>query len=72
MATLRDKPTAFAQLADRLGYNSEAAFARTFKRHTGMPPEAYAASPIRSRPSRLPPSALPAEPCAGSTHQRND
>ncbi len=38
MATLRDKPTTVAQLADRLGYHSEAAFARTFKRHTGMPP----------------------------------
>jgi AraC-like DNA-binding protein len=38
MAALRDEPTTVAQLADRLGYHSEAAFARMFKRHTGMPP----------------------------------
>lgn len=38
MAALRDEPTTVAQLADRLGYHSEAAFARTFKRYTGMPP----------------------------------
>ena len=38
VAALRDEPTTVAQLAGRLGYHSEAAFARTFKRHTGMPP----------------------------------
>jgi AraC-like DNA-binding protein len=38
LAALRDEPTTVAQLADRLGYRSEAAFARMFKRHTGMSP----------------------------------
>ena len=38
VAALRDEPTTVAKLAGRLGYHSEAAFARTFKRHTGMPP----------------------------------
>jgi AraC-like DNA-binding protein len=38
MAALREEPTTVAQLAGRLGYQSEAAFARTFKRHTGVPP----------------------------------
>jgi AraC-like DNA-binding protein len=38
LATLRDEPTTVAQLATRLGYHSEAAFARTFKRHIGVAP----------------------------------
>jgi AraC-like DNA-binding protein len=40
MATLREERTTIAELASRLGYRSEAAFARAFKRETGMPPGA--------------------------------
>ena len=40
MAALRDERTTIAELAGRLGYRSEAAFARAFKRETGMPPGA--------------------------------
>ncbi len=40
LAALRDEGATVAQLADRLGYRSEAAFARAFKRETGMPPGA--------------------------------
>jgi AraC-like DNA-binding protein len=35
---LQDEGATVAQLADRLGYRSEAAFARAFKRVMGMPP----------------------------------
>ena len=38
IATLRDESTTVALLAGRLGYQSEAAFARMFKRHTGVAP----------------------------------
>lgn len=37
---LEDEGAAVAQLAERLGYGSEAAFARAFKRVTGSPPGA--------------------------------
>ena len=40
IAALRDERTTIAELAARLGYRSEAAFARAFKRETGMPPGA--------------------------------
>jgi AraC-like DNA-binding protein len=39
-AALQDGGVTVAQLADRLGYRSEAAFARAFKRVTGTPPGA--------------------------------
>lgn len=37
---LRREPTTIAELAARLGYESEHAFARAFKRHMGIPPGA--------------------------------
>jgi AraC-like DNA-binding protein len=40
LAALRDERATVAELANRLGYRSEAAFARAFKRETGMPPGA--------------------------------
>jgi AraC-like DNA-binding protein len=39
-AALRDEGATVAELADRFGYRSEAAFARAFKRVTGSPPGA--------------------------------
>jgi AraC-like DNA-binding protein len=38
--TLRRESIGVAELAQRLGYASEAAFARAFKRHIGLPPSA--------------------------------
>jgi AraC-like DNA-binding protein len=40
LAALQEGDATVAQLADRLGYRSEAAFARAFKRVVGMPPGA--------------------------------
>jgi len=48
LAALRDEGATVAELAHRLGYRSEAAFARAFKRETGMPPGA-----VRRRPDAL-------------------
>jgi AraC-like DNA-binding protein len=39
-AALQDGGVTVAQLADQLGYRSEAAFARAFKRVIGTPPGA--------------------------------
>lgn len=39
-STLETESITVAQLADRLGYKSEAAFARAFKRVIGTPPGA--------------------------------
>ena len=48
-AALRDEGATVAALADRFGYQSEAAFARAFKRVTGTPPGALRrAGPIES------------------------
>jgi AraC-like DNA-binding protein len=40
VAALRDEGATVAELADRLGYQSEAAFSRAFKRLIGAPPGA--------------------------------
>jgi AraC-like DNA-binding protein len=45
MAALREERTTIAELASRLGYRSEAAFARAFKRETGMAPGAVRRMP---------------------------
>lgn len=47
-AALRDDGATVAELANRLGYRSEAAFARAFKRETGIPPGA-----VRRQPDAL-------------------
>jgi AraC-like DNA-binding protein len=49
---LRDDGATVAELADRLGYRSQAAFARAFKREVGVPPGAVkrgARDPIAAR-----------------------
>ncbi len=38
---LRDQTLGLAAIAERIGYESEAAFNRAFKRHTGQPPGAW-------------------------------
>ena len=40
VGALRDEGATVAELADRLGYRSEAAFSRAFKRVTGRSPGA--------------------------------
>jgi AraC-like DNA-binding protein len=40
LSTLQTEGATVAELADRLGYRSEAAFARAFKRVVGIPPGA--------------------------------
>jgi AraC-like DNA-binding protein len=45
VAALKQDDTTVAQLADRLGYRSEAAFSRAFKRVIGVPPGAIRRSP---------------------------
>jgi AraC-like DNA-binding protein len=45
MTALREERTTIAELASRLGYRSEAAFARAFKRETGMAPGAVRRMP---------------------------
>jgi len=52
LAALQEGDATVAQLADRLGYRSEAAFARAFKRVIGVPPGAVR----RASPPPLPPS----------------
>ena len=46
---LRDEGATVAELADRLGYRSEAAFARAFKRVTGVAPGAIKREDARER-----------------------
>jgi AraC-like DNA-binding protein len=49
---LRDDGASVAELASRLGYRSQAAFARAFKREVGLPPGAVkrsAGAPVASR-----------------------
>ena len=55
VAALRDERATVGELAGRLGYRSEAAFARAFKRETGMPPGAV---------RRLPDALAAFEPAA--------
>ena len=46
LSSLRDDGATVGELASRLGYRSEAAFARAFKRVTGVPP-----GTVRRRPA---------------------
>jgi AraC-like DNA-binding protein len=46
LSSLRDEGASVGELASRLGYRSEAAFARAFKRVIGVPPGA-----VRRRPA---------------------
>ncbi len=46
---LRETSDSLAVLADRLGYQSEAAFCRTFKRVFGEPPGSFRQSSIASK-----------------------
>lgn len=48
-ALLRDTNATVASIAQEVGYDSEAAFARAFKRRTGKPPAAWR---MRVMPSR--------------------
>jgi AraC-like DNA-binding protein len=38
---LRDSDTSLAEIAVRIGYESEFAFSRAFKRHHGLPPGVF-------------------------------
>jgi AraC-like DNA-binding protein len=46
VSALREEGATVAELASRLGYRSEAAFARAFKRVIGVPPGAIKREPI--------------------------
>jgi AraC-like DNA-binding protein len=48
---LRDEGATVAQLASRLGYRSEAAFSRAFKRVVGVPPGAVRRAALSSTPA---------------------
>jgi len=53
LSALRDERVTVAELANRLGYRSEAAFSRAFKRVVGVPPGAVrreALSPTPTHP----------------------
>lgn len=54
---LRSEQATAAQLARRLGYRSEAAFARAFKRVVGLPPGAAKRGSLPVVPSPTPPGA---------------
>jgi len=67
MLLLRDRRLSVADVAARLGYSSDAAFSRAFRRHTGESPAAWrreGAGPRRSAPDgdggQARPSAVPA------------
>jgi AraC-like DNA-binding protein len=51
---LRDDRMTVSAVTERIGYESDAAFSKAFKRHFGVPPRAY-----RGRPSRLAPRDQP-------------
>jgi AraC-like DNA-binding protein len=51
VTSLRDEGATVAQLASRLGYRSEAAFARAFKRVIGVPPGAIKRGPKEASPA---------------------
>jgi AraC-like DNA-binding protein len=55
VSALQDEGATVGELANRLGYRSEAAFARAFKRVVGTPPGAVrrAVTSVTQRPSRL-------------------
>jgi AraC-like DNA-binding protein len=59
LAALQNGDATIAQLADQLGYRSQAAFARAFKRVIGTPPGAVRreAGPLSAQPSPLVPSS---------------
>jgi len=48
---LRSGNEAIARIAERSGYDSEAAFTRAFKREFGMPPAGWRKSPVRGVPA---------------------
>ena len=48
LSSLQDEGATVAELADRLGYQSEAAFSRAFKRIVGIPPGAARRAGARS------------------------
>jgi AraC family transcriptional regulator, alkane utilization regulator len=41
MTLLRNQQLAVATVAEQVGYESEAAFSKAFKRHLGVPPSQY-------------------------------
>jgi AraC-like DNA-binding protein len=51
---LRDDRMTVSAVTERVGYESEAAFSKAFKRHFGVPPRAY-----RGRPARVAPRDQP-------------
>jgi AraC-like DNA-binding protein len=48
-----------ARIAEDVGYESEAAFNRAFKRHYGLPPAAWRKQASASRQTNAPAPAMP-------------
>lgn len=48
---LRNGPLTVSAVAERVGYDSEAAFSKAFKRRLGVPPSAYRRHPEDGHPS---------------------
>lgn len=53
---LRREDLTLAQVADRVGYGSAAAFSMAFSRHAGVSPGRFARTPPESQPPREPPT----------------
>jgi AraC-like DNA-binding protein len=56
---LRNSDTPLARIAEDVGYESEAAFNRAFKRHYGLPPAAWRKQASASRQTNAPAPAMP-------------
>src|SRR5262249_24076908 len=60
---LRNSDTPLVRIAEEVGYESEAAFNRAFKRHFGLPPAAWRKKASASRQTTSPSPALSHQSC---------
>jgi AraC family transcriptional regulator, alkane utilization regulator len=51
---LRNSDAPLARIAEEVGYESEAAFNRAFKRHFGVPPAAWRKNALAAREANSP------------------